>query len=294
MPRVARIGVDDPSKSSGSSALSQRVHLESSLSKILSGLAYLLLRNGYGFGVINHLAKNAFVEAARSLEQSDVKAKKVSIATIAAATGLTRVEVARITKSLHSTSKNQIEKQNRALRVAHGWSSDRRFASRSGRAKTLRFTDGQAGFDRLVKRYSGDIPARAMLREMKRLELVKHNDDDTVALVRDKLPPTKATLSALSAIAPWVRQLAATKDIGEAAEFDSSINRFTMHFDSLPQAHAALREIETRKAAFVDALVQLSSKTKTPSAHRIAISVAIASTKPKHARATRRPNAGTR
>jgi hypothetical protein len=294
MPRSARRKVEATSPGKGSSSSTQRTHLENSLFKIFSSLAHLLLRNGYGFGIVNSVAKVAFVDAARSIEQGGAKPKKASIASIATATGLTRVEVARIERSLRTNTENHLEQQNRAVRVAQGWSSDREFLHRNGRPKILPFTGGNASFDRLVRRYSGDIPTRAMLKEMQRLSLVKHTEGDTVSLVRANLLPTKATLSALGAIAPWVRVLAATTEVGEAAELDSSTNRFTMHFESLPQAHAVMREIEGRKAAFIDALAHLSTETKTRNTHTIAISVAIASTKPKHSKVAPRLTRGTK
>jgi hypothetical protein len=257
-------------------------------------LAHLLLRNGYGFGVVNGLAKIAFVDAARSIEHGNVDAKRASIASIATATGLTRVEVARIEKSLDSATTNKSEQQNRAIRVAHGWLSDKRFVGRNGRPKKLRFTGGNASFDGLVRKYSGDIPARAMLNEMKRLVLVKHKDDDSISLVKARLQPTRATLSTLGAIAPWATLLTAKIDSMGAVGVDSSINRFTMHFESLPQAYAARREIEDHKEAFISALTQLGTKAKTRNSHKIAISVAIATTRPNPADTGSRRTRGNR
>jgi hypothetical protein len=283
MSRTSRKRVENPSRLDGFSSPTQRAAFENSLLKIFSSLAHLLLRNGYGFGVVSSLAKAAFVDASRTIERRDSKSKRASIASIATATGLTRVEVARIGRSLKSTGVGVPEHQNRAIRVAQGWLSDRKFLQRNGRPKILRFTGGNGSFDGLVKKYSGDIPARAMLNEMKRLALVKHRGDDSVSLVRAKLQPTKATLSTLGAIAPWAKLLTAKFDSLGPVELDSSINRFSMHFESLPQAQAALREIEDRKEAFIDALTQLSTRARPRDTHSIEISIAIATTRPNHA-----------
>jgi hypothetical protein len=293
MSRTARKRIEDRSKFDGSSSPVQRAHFENSLLKIFSSLAHLLLRNGYGIGIVNGLAKVAFVDAARSIERGDVAPKRASIASIATATGLTRVEVARIEKSLRSADQGISEHQNRAIRVAHGWLSDKTFLKSNGRPKILRLAGGRSSFDRLVRKYSGDIPTRAMLNEMKRLVLVKH-DNDSVSLVRSQLPPTRATLATLGAIAPWARLLTESIDSVGPVELSSSINRFTMHFESLPQAHAALREIEDRKEAFVDALAQLSSRARTRDTHKISISIAIATTRPNRAESGPRRTRGSR
>jgi hypothetical protein len=291
---MARKRVENPSTPDGFSSTAQRTTFENSLLNIFSSLAHLLLRNGYGFGVVSSLAKIAFVDAARSIEQRNVESKRASIASIATVTGLTRVEVARIEKSLQLANRDVSEHQNRAIRVASGWLSDKKFLLRNGRPKILRFSGGNASFDGLVKKYSGDIPARAMLNEMKRLVLVKHNGDDSIALVRARLQPTRATLSTLGAIAPWARLLTAKIDSVGPVELDASINRFTIHFESLPQARAALREIEIRKEAFIDALAQLSTKAKPRDTHNIAISIAIATSRPNHAEFELRRTRGSR
>jgi hypothetical protein len=241
---------------------------------------------------VSGLAKVAFVDAARSIERRDAKSKRPSIASIATATGLTRVEVARIEKSIEAFREDQSEHQNRAIRVAQGWLADSSFLERNGRPKTLRLVGGNASFDGLVRKYSGDIPTRAMLNEMKRLVLIKQHDDKSVSLVRARLQPTKATLSTLRAIAPWAQLLTATINSGRNTEVDSSTNRLTINLESLPQAHAILREIELRKEAFIHALAQLSTNARVPVSHEIAISVAIATTKPIQIKARSRRTRG--
>jgi hypothetical protein len=257
-------------------------HLDAPLAQILAHLARPLLLNGYGFAHLNALARIAFVEAARAIYGQDES--KVSIARIAALTGLTRVEVSRIIKTNDSAANSSTLHPNRAARVARGWASDKEFTQRDKSPRELSFSGRGNNFSSLVKKHSGDIPARAMLKEMTRLSMVEHTARNTVKLLRRTVPPTRSTVTTLRAIAPWVRLLSAKSERGKSAEHTSKANQVTLHFDSLPQVFSLLRELESRRAAFVAGLVELGMRRKPSNLYEMAISVAVATTKPMRIR----------
>src|SRR5688572_29817982 len=155
--------------------------LDHKLSEILTSIAHLLLRNGYGFARLGKLTKLAFVNAAKALDDDDPKSK-ISIARIAAVTGLTRIEVSQLLRSEARKGYPASEPLNRAERVAIGWQGDNDYCDSRGFPLALPFASAGRSFSRLVKKYSGDIPARAMLIEMKRLRMVRHDSSDTVRL----------------------------------------------------------------------------------------------------------------
>jgi hypothetical protein len=68
------------------------------------------------------------------------------------------------------------ERYNRATRVLTGWARDADFLDRRGQPRPLE-VDGAASFAVLVKRYSGDMPARAVLDELVRVGAVERLDD---------------------------------------------------------------------------------------------------------------------
>src|SRR5688572_5597803 len=154
--------------------------LDHKLSEILTSIAHLLLRNGYGFARLGKLTKMAFVNAAKALD--DDSKSKISIARIAAVTGLTRIEVSQLLRSEARKGYPASEPLNRAERVAIGWQGDNDYCDSRGFPLALPFASAGRSFSRLVKKYSGDIPARAMLIEMKRLRMVRHDSSDTVRL----------------------------------------------------------------------------------------------------------------
>jgi hypothetical protein len=257
-------------------------HLDASLIQILANLARPLLLNGYGFAHLNALARIAFVEAAHAIYRQDEP--KVSIARIAALTGLTRVEVSRLIRTKDSAADSGSVHPNRAARVARGWASDKEFTQRDKSPRELSFSGRGNNFSSLVKKHSGDIPARAMLNEMTRLCMVEHTARNTVKLLRRTVPPTRSTVTTLRAIAPWVRLLSAKSDRGKPAEHTSKANQVTLQFDSLPQVYSVLRELESRRTAFVAGLVELGMRRKPSNRYEMTISVAVATTRPMRKR----------
>ncbi len=143
--------------------------LNQALYRILRPLARLLLRNGIPFSEFADLVKRAYVEAA--LEDFDDGRRKPTDSRAAVMTGLTRKEVKRQREILVGQSTGEAPHTNRASRVVSGWVHDAAFQTNGGEPAILSF-DGEFGFSDLVKRYSGDMPPRAVLDELLRVGVV--------------------------------------------------------------------------------------------------------------------------
>jgi len=252
----------------------ETLFLDDQLGQILASLAQLLLRNGYGFSRVSKLTKIAFVNAAKAIDVGSMA--KISIARIAAVTGLTRIEVSQLLRTTGARKAPIREPLNRAARVVTGWLSDKAFRDAHGQPKALPFVSTRTSFSALVKKYSGDIPARAMLSEMKRLGMVRHDSSDTVRLERGRQQGSRLTISAIRAITPWIHFLADVERVGNRGALTSDARKFQLKFDSLPQILAATREIEKRRAVFVESLRHLGSNSKQSSKFQIDVSVAVA------------------
>lgn len=249
------------------------------LGPILQRIAYLLLRDGYAFNRLNKLAKLAFIEAARNLDAGNSKSR-TNIASIAAVTGLTRVEVSHLL-AMPAKRRHEIgHLPNRAIRVIEGWVSDSNFVDRSRHPKKLRFAGTKVSFQSLVKKYSGDIPPRAMLQEMERLGVASRNVDGSIVLKKRALPESKRTAAAIRAISPWVNLILMPDAEGKIDAPVSHTRQLRLRFASLAQAAAAVREFDRRRDAFVGGLHQLGGLVNPEGAYEITISVAVASTKP--------------
>lgn len=134
------------------------------LLRLLRPLVRLLLRNGFAFGDLAEVMKKVYVEVAE--QDFALPGKKNTIARIATITGLTRKEVQRL-KSLASDDFSDVGQQsfNRAARVISAWIRDPRF-SENDQPLALPFQGEIPSFSELVRLYSGDIPARAILDEL--------------------------------------------------------------------------------------------------------------------------------
>ena len=131
--------------------------------QLLPPLIATLLRLGISAADFNELAKEVFVRtAARQMMRTN---GRVSRSRIAIVTGLTRSEVAHVLDRVRKARRRE-QHLHRADRVLKGWSSDSDFLTRGGRPRALTIKGRHGSFQDLVKRYSGDIPARAMLDEL--------------------------------------------------------------------------------------------------------------------------------
>lgn len=147
--------------------------LQKAVTKVLSPLVRLLLRHGVSHAEFSNWAKQAYINEAS--EHFGIEGKPPTVSRIAIMTGINRKEVKRI-RELPSEVNTGIGKFNRAVRVVTGWLQDQEFQNSRGKPDVLRYGDPEDTFNQLVKRYGGDVPARAMLDELVRVGTVQHQD----------------------------------------------------------------------------------------------------------------------
>ena len=173
----------------------------------LTELAAVLLAAGISSPEFEHSAKIGFIAAASRIAR--LGNTRINRSAVAAMTGLSRSEVKRLAESAAEPGTGNRGGQ-RALRVLEGWQTDPEFVDSSGAPRTLNLSEADTGFEALVRRYSGDIPPKAMLRELLRLGLVFV--DEREVRVR-KLGPDEAPIRQLesisAALAPLLMRFAA-------------------------------------------------------------------------------------
>jgi len=148
--------------------------------QLLRPLMTILLRNNVSHRTFAELAKLVYVEVASA--QFGIAGKKQSTSRIAILTGLTRKEVQRLLAQPSDTEPVSVEEYHRASRVITGWVRDPDFGDGKGHPLPLRMEGKRASFTTLVKRYSGDIPVRAMGDELLRVGAVKQLKDGRICL----------------------------------------------------------------------------------------------------------------
>jgi hypothetical protein len=140
------------------------------------------MRYGVSYAEFAEIARRVFVETAD--EDFRLEGRKQTISRVSMLTGIQRKEVSRL-RQLDPLDSSELDAAyNRAVRVASGWCRDARFAQGQGIPRPLPF-EGDNGFSELAKKYSGDIPARAVLDELIRVGTVMRNEHDEICLVNE-------------------------------------------------------------------------------------------------------------
>jgi len=115
---------------------------------------------------MHSLNAEAFVAAA--VQRSRLKNGRVNQSRVAIMTGLTRTE---IRKKLEAQTL-ETPRIYGAQRIMDGWRRDPEFCDSSGAPLDLKLSGDYGSFESLARRYSGDIPARATLEELRRLKAI--------------------------------------------------------------------------------------------------------------------------
>lgn len=163
--------------------------LSTTLTRLLRPLVRLMLRNGVTFQAFTELVKVLFVDVAA--KEFLIAGRKQSDSRISVITGLTRKEVKRITQADPPDDVETFVRYNRAARVISGWIQDPDFIDRHGNPRDIPIDGNKPHFAELVRRYSGDAPARAVLDELERVGAVARMGSNKLTLLtRAYVPQT--------------------------------------------------------------------------------------------------------
>lgn len=187
--------------------------LAAALARILHPVFRIVLRNHMSFKAFLDIAKRAYVEVAAN--EFHIPGKKQSVSRIALLSGLTRKEVQRLLEAPTANDSDAGERYNRAARVVAGWVRDADFSDAEGNAKVLPLQDSpqdRASFAELARRFSGDIPFRAVLDELLRVGVVEKLGDGTVQLKTRAYVPETGDADKLNILGTDVADLVATID----------------------------------------------------------------------------------
>jgi hypothetical protein len=178
--------------------------------RLLRPLARILLRNNVSHRTFAELAKLAYVEVAN--KEFGITGKQQTTSRIAILTGLTRKEVQRLLEQPPDTPSVVEEEYHRASRVITGWVRDPDFGDGKGHPHPLRMEGKRASFSAVVKRYSGDIPVRAMLDELLRVGAVNQLKDGRICLLSRGYIPQKGPVEKLQVLGTDTADLISTID----------------------------------------------------------------------------------
>lgn len=219
--------------------------LSAAILRMLRPLVRLLLRHGISYGTFADLAKWVYVDVAD--KEFGVEGRKQSVSRVSVITGLSRKEVSRIQAIETPDDDAVVQQYNRAARVISGWLRDEQFNEADGEPAVLPL-EGDNSFAALVKAYSGDLPARAILDELLRVKAVELVNDQ-VRLITHAYIPAKGEAEKLHILGSDVGLLINTIDHNLEDKSNQPFFQRKVAYDNLPEeALPVLRNMSREKA----------------------------------------------
>jgi Family of unknown function (DUF6502) len=154
--------------------------LHAAVLRLLRPLVRLLLHHSVPYETFADLARWVYVDVAE--KEFKLDGKKQTTSRISVITGLNRKEVARLQDMPLGDDPNTVSSMNRAGKVVTAWLHEYPRANAPKHAVPLPL-EGEHSFATLVKRYSGDMPTRAVLDELLRVGVVRKLESGDVELL---------------------------------------------------------------------------------------------------------------
>ena len=163
--------------------------LSGALYKVLRSMVRLLIRHGVSYKTFSDVVRHVFVDVAE--EEFALPGRKPSNARTAVLTGINRKDIANLKGRPHPLSNASLDAPNPAARVITAWLNDVRFHDIRGNPKSLLVEDQPTlcdSFTSLAKEYANDVPVRALIDELLRVEAVSREGNHLTLLVNAYVP----------------------------------------------------------------------------------------------------------
>ena len=221
--------------------------LNAAVLRLLRPLCRLLLRHHVPFSAFEELAKHVYVQTA--MEDFGIPGKKPTLSRASILTGLTRKDVQRIVAEPEPAALANDDGYNRAARVLTGWARDPAFQDDRNQPSVLHPHEGPDSFAVLVRRYSGDMPVRAVLDELVRVGAVRRRDDERLELLAAAYLPQAGQAEKLGILGSDVADLITTIDhnLQHGAE-DPRFQRKVMYRNYPAHQVAAFRQLSAARS----------------------------------------------
>ena len=207
--------------------------LYAAIIKLLRPLVQILLRNGVSYGTFADLSKWVFVDVAT--KEFTLANRKQSTSRVSVITGLSRREVTRVRKLPQPDITDSTEKHNRAARVIAAWRREPEFLDVNNKPLPLPMEGEGATFSGLVKRFSGNVPPRAVLDELVNVGTVSElTADNTVSLLTRAYIPKNHDAHKINILGTDVRHLLATINHNLQPGQAGPIFQRKVSYDNLP------------------------------------------------------------
>ncbi|HID30957.1 MAG TPA: hypothetical protein EYP19_13285 [Desulfobacterales bacterium] len=221
--------------------------LSAAVLRLFRPLVRILLRNGVSYRTFSDLAKWVYVDVAT--KEFDIKGRKQSTSRVSVITGLSRKEVKRMRQLPRPDDRVSSERYNRAARVIAAWRRESNFLDAKGKPAPLPMVGSGATFSELAKRFSGDVPARAILDELIRVGAVEQLEDGRFSLLTRAYIPESSDADKLHILGTDVGHLISTIDHNLKPDPIGPFLQLKVAYDNLPdEILPAFRRLSAKKA----------------------------------------------
>lgn len=235
--------------------------------RILQPLVRILLRNGVSYGTFSDIAKWVYVSTAAN--DFAIANRKQTISRISVITGLSRKEVKRVREMTPPTDTAFADQYNRAARVIAAWRRERPYTDRNGSPIALPLTGDEPSFAELVRKFSGDLPHRAILDELVNAGVVRKTDNNYVQLLSAAYLPGSDDNVKLHILGTDTASLIQTIDHNlQAAEqqrfFQRKVRYDNLPVEALPVFHTMAAESAQRLLENLDQWLSQNDRDTNP------------------------------
>ena len=175
-------------------------------------IARIMLRAGVNWKELADVCKATYVEVAT--EDFGIRGRPTNISRVAILTGMTRREVRRLRTLLQEEAPVTESRMNYATRVLTGWYQDEEFLQSDGQPAALTATGDHRSFEALCGKYSGDVAASTMLKELKNVGAI---EEDSQGMLWAK---TRYYMPAMLDPEQMLRSGSVLQDIGYTVAFN--------------------------------------------------------------------------
>ena len=183
----------------------------------LRPVARWLMRSGITWKEFAELSRETFVHTA--FDEFGIRGRPTNVSRVALLTGLSRRDVRRVREEVVDGAGSVAEDSlNHASRVLSGWHLDRDFIEPDGRPRILPARGEGASFEVLLRRYAGDIPGTALVKELVKSGSIERLDDGTYRVVRRYYMPRQMDDRAVERAGSVLADLASTVEYNLSRE----------------------------------------------------------------------------
>jgi len=207
--------------------------LNNAILRLLRPLVQVLLRNGISYHVLADLVRWVYVDVA--FKSFGIPGRKQTTSSrVSVITGLSRKEVQRLRELEIPVDEDTPERYNRATRVIGGWIRDPLFFHKDNNTLDLPL-EGVVSFTSLVKKYSGDMPVRAVLDELLNIGAVAMLEDGAIKLMTRAYLPGADEKAKLDILGTDVADLISTINHNLDARSVQPFFQRKVSYDNIPE-----------------------------------------------------------